>query len=315
MLSACAKVADPLPPVILHPGTVTDLEGIQVGDRFQIVFSLPPEEIRWVEVYRQCGTILTPSEKAEPLARIERNKLLVYREQEKFLFEDRPGLSQTCSYTLRFVNRQGRRSPFSNIVQAARLPPAQPPSNLRREVQQDRIIVRWDPPTENIDGSRPVHLVGYLVNSKHFVSNPEYTDLEFQFGEVQSYQVQSVTHRADPLIFSEFSDTLKVVPRDEFPPSVPQNITALDLEGKVRILWDTNKEADLRGYFVYRGTDPNQLEKSSQLVRINIYQDESVTSGKTYYYQVSAVDKAGNESPKSETVSISIIEGPKGGIR
>ena len=259
-----------------------------------------------MEIYRRCGEDLSLTEEAEPTARLEGNQLSLYHEEGKLVFQDRPGLSQICRYGLRFANRQGRRSPFSNFVQTVAVPPAQPPTHLRYQLHQNQLVVRWDPPTENIDGSRPPRLVGYLVNSEHLVQEPEYSDLEFQFGQMQSYRVQSVSRGEEPLILSHFSDVLRIVPRDEFPPVTPQNITAFARQGQVQILWDQNKEADLEGYFVYRGTDPNHLEKSSSSITINRYVDDSVAPGKTYYYQLSAVDQTGNESPKSEIISITV---------
>ncbi len=191
-------------------------------------------------------------------------------------------------------------------MQTIPLPSARPPTALRYQVHQDQIVVNWDPPTENVDGSKPPQLVGYLVNSKHRVSTLEYSDLEFRFGEVQSYRVQTMSRDADPLILSPFSNTLRIIPRDEFPPATPQNITAFVLEGKAQIFWDENKEADLEGYFLYSGTDLNRLKRSSSSITINRYVDESVIPGQTYYYQLSAVDQVGNEGSKSEPVSVTV---------
>ncbi len=306
LLASCAKVGDPLPPLVRHPETVDDLRVVQVGDQVQIVFSLPPEEIERVEVYRQCGIDPSLTEEAEATARLQRDQLSPYHEGNEFVFEDNPGLNQTCIYGLRFANSQNRRSPFSNFVQTIPLPSARPPTALRYQVHQDQIVLNWDPPTENIDGSRPPKIVGYLVNSKHRVSTAEYAQLEFQFGEVQSYRVQSINRDANPLILSPFSNTLSIIPRDEFPPATPIDISAFVLEGKVHILWDENKEADLEGYFLYSGTDVNRLERSSSSITINRYVDESVLPGQTYYYQISAVDQVGNEGSKSEPVSVAV---------
>ena len=259
-----------------------------------------------MEIYRSCGQDLSLTEQAEAMARLEGNTLSRYDEEGKFVFEDHPGWSQICRYGLRFGTRQGRRSPFSNFVETVSIPSAQPPTNLRYQLHQNRLVLGWDPPTENIDGSRPPQLVGYLVNSEHLVSEPEYSDFDFQFGEMQSYRVQSVSRGADPLIVSQFSDTLRTVPRDEFPPATPQNITAFFLDGQAQVLWDANRETDLDGYFIYSGTDPNRLEKSLASITINKYVDDSVVPGETYYYQLSAVDFTGNESSKSETVSLTV---------
>ncbi|MCK5351045.1 hypothetical protein KAJ77_00620, partial [bacterium] len=303
-LASCAKVGDPLPPLVRHPETVNDLKVVQVGDRVQIVFSLPPEEIEGVEVYRQCGASPSLTEEDEATAHLQRNQLLPYHEENRFVFEDSPGSNQTCIYGLQFANRQNRRSPFSNFVQTTPLPSARPPTTLRYQVHQDQIVVNWDPPTENVDGSQPPQIVGYLVNSKHRVSTAEYSDLEFRFGEVQSYRVQTISQDADPLILSPFSHTLRVNPSDEFPPATPQNVSAFVLEGEVQVFWDENKEADLEGYFLYSATNENRLKRSSSSITINRYVDESVVPGQTYYYQISAVDQVGNEGSKSEPVSV-----------
>ena len=305
-LASCAKVGDPLPPLVRHPETVTDMKVVQVGDHFQIVFSLPPGEIERVEIYRQCGINPSLTEEAEVTARLQRDQLSPYHEGNEFVFEDSPGLDQTCIYGLRFANNQNRLSPFSNFVQTTPVPSARPPTALRYQVQQDQIVVNWDPPTENVDGSQPPQIIGYLVNSKHRVSTAEYSDLEFRFGEVQSYRVQTISQDADPLILSPFSHTLRVSPRDEFPPATPQNVSAFVLEGEVQVFWDENKEADLEGYFLYSGTDVNLLKRSSSSITITRYVDESVVPGQSYYYQLTAVDQVGNESSKSEPVSVTV---------
>jgi len=306
LLASCAKVGDPLPPLVRYPETVTDLRVVQVGDQLQIVFSLPPGEIERVEIYRQCGSNPSLTEEAEATAQLQRNQLSPYHEEAQFVFEDSPGLDQTCVYGLRFANSQNRRSLYSNLVQTIPLPSARRPTSLRYQMQQDQIVLNWDPPTENVDGSQPPQIVGYLVNSKHRVSTAEYSDLEFRFGEVQSYRVQTISRDSDPLILSPFSQTLRIIPRDTFPPAIPQNITAFVLEGRVQIFWDENKEPDLEGYFLYSGTDANQLQRSSSSITINRYVDESVIPGESYYYRLSAVDQVGNESSKSEPVSVAV---------
>ena len=303
--SGCAKVGDPLPPLVEYPSTTRDLELVQIADRVHLMFSLPAGEIEKVEIYRRADAPIRAGGEAELIRRIPSQDLLRDEDSGRFVFQDRPaGRDRTWYYALRFVNEQGRRSDFSRAVHT-RLPVAAlPPVELTDEVHEDRIVVRWRAPEANIDGSRPAHVVGYLVDSRDFVSKTEYVHREFQFGEPQTYRVQTVTRRADPLILSEFSDTLTVVPRDVFPPTVPQNLTALFWEGKIRVLWDANKEVDLQGYFLYKGRCPDRLEKSSSLVMINSYTDESAAPEVTWYFQATAVDKSGNESARSKTVQV-----------
>ena len=307
LLLGCAKVGDPLPPVIHHPSIVRHLELVQIAENVQLTFSLPAEEIEEVEIYRQTDTPIRADSGAKPAVRIGVQDLLRDEEAGRFLFRDRPGSGdQTWYYSLRLVNESGRRSDLSKSVHTAPRVAALPPVELTGEVREDRVIVRWRAPEANIDGSRPPNVVGYRVNSDSFVSENEYMDRDFHFGEPQVYTVQTVTRRADPLILSKFSDTLTVVPRDVFPPRTPQNLTTLFWKGKIRILWDANKEADLQGYLVYRGRSRDGLEKSSSLVMINNYTDKDAAPGVTWYYSVTALDESGNESAQSKTVEVSV---------
>lgn len=301
----CAKVADPLPPLILNPETVSDISIVRVGDRVQIVFPFPESEFEWVEIYRECGATLDPEANNNPFARIKRTQLSEKSEDNKFIFQDFPDIKQRCSYGIRFVNQSERKSAFSNIVYTSNVQSSEPPSNLESIIYEDKIVLIWNAPTQNIDGSRPPHVSGYLVNSKHFVLETEFIDLDFDFGKERSYRVQTVTQQK-PSVLSEMSDPLQITPEDSFSPAAPQNVVSLNQEGTARILWDANRELDLSGYFVYKGTGPDQLQKSSPLITISNYQDRQVEPGSTYYYRISAIDQAGNESPPSETVNVTI---------
>ena len=182
---------------------------------------------------------------------------------------------------------------------------AKPPRDLESFIYEDKIVLNWSAPTQNIDGSRPPHISGYLINSKHFVHGTEFIDLDFDFGKERSYRVQTVTQKK-PSVLSKMSDPLQITPEDSFSPAAPQNVVSLSQEGTARILWDANRELDLSGYFVYKGTGPDRLQKSSPLITISNYQDRKVEPGSTYYYRISAIDRAGNESPPSEIVDVTI---------
>ena len=117
-----------------------------------------------------------------------------------------------------------------------------------------------------------------------------------------------------PVSFPDTTNDLTAQQEDTFPPSGPKNLTTLIVEGKVQLAWDNNNEKDLKGYFVYRGTEPSHLEKSSPLITINTHMvwdsfntpNKATTAGQTFYYRVTAVDHTGNESPQSETVNITV---------
>ena len=87
--------------------------------------------------------------------------------------------------------------------------------------------------------------------------------------------------------------------------SAPQNLTATPGNQQITLRWDQNTESDLHKYNIYRdkmlpvttlidsvvGTPPDTF-----------YIDDGLTNGQTYYYRITAVDDAGNESEFSNEV-------------
>ena len=269
-----------------------------------LTFPLPVGQIREVEVYRGCEPSSPVGEQLKLMTTIMLDKILPARVNGRYLFRDDATFSGRCGYGLRFIDSQGQRSDLSNLVYSEPIYPAKPPSYLTYEVLEDEIKISWAPPTENVDGSRPARIAGYLVNSERFITSPHLVNDEFRFGTSISYSVQTVSRRSQPVILSKASETLSLIPKDKFPPAAPANLSVLNIQGRTQLIWDVNKEADLAGYIIYRGTRPEQMEKSSALITINVYIDESVVGGQTYYYQISARDTAGNESSWSPSASI-----------
>jgi len=314
LFTACAKVGDPVPPQVSFLDTIYDLTAQQVENQIQLIFSVPKNDFQQVEIYRICDPKLDFEDHANLVENVTYKNLIPYQNTDQFIYQSLLIADQACRYGLRLLDRQENRSSFSKLVQFQPIYPAEPPAQLSYQVKQDRIVIRWNPPTKNTDGSRPAQIEGYLVNSQHTVSTPEYVDIEFKFGEIQSYRVQTISRSKNPLALSKFSKILTLIPRDTFPPLVPKNPSILIVEGEVQLTWDNNNEKDLKGYFVYRGTEPNLLEKSSPLITINTHMvwdsfstlDKATTTGQTFYYRVTSVDQTENESPQSETVNITV---------
>ena len=73
--------------------------------------------------------------------------------------------------------------------------------------------------------------------------------------------------------------------------------------GSAGLSWTANTEPDLAGYKVYLGTQPGLYNPPTTLGTTTTYTATNLVSGKTYYFCVSALDSAGNESPCSSEVS------------
>ena len=231
-------------------------------------------------------------------------------------------------YALRYVNASGQRAAFSNFLSiepAARIAQA-PALSTPPVIAEDSIKLTWQPPTANIDGSTPVNLLGYNVYrtdesqtgasnqpiNQALISGTEYADKTFQFGNNYRYIVRAVSlGTGGAQVESLNSNAVSVVPQDVFAPAAPERPSVAAPEpssARLAIFFAANKETDIAGYNIYRSTDPD-LPKASwtklnqTLLTRTTFQDDRVEPGKTYYYYITAVDKAGNVSPPSEVGS------------
>ena len=91
-------------------------------------------------------------------------------------------------------------------------------------------------------------------------------------------------------------------------PSVPENLVAEKLDGKVLLCWDDNTDS-VGGYYVYRsnifGSDYVRI---SSLLHNSEYEDSAVEKDVTYYYVVTAIDDMANESGYSNEAVITIFD-------
>jgi hypothetical protein len=145
---------------------------------------------------------------------------------------------------------------------------------------------------------------------------PEFLDTGFDYGKTYAYLVRSVVVADGVQRESGDSQAAVVTPRDIFPPAAPQGIVAAVIPGSsagswvVDLSWSINVETDLAGYRLYRseqeGTQGPLL--LPDLLPTPAYRDNSVSSGKRYWYTVTAVDRAGNESAASAAVAVDVTQ-------
>ena len=127
------------------------------------------------------------------------------------------------------------------------------------------------------------------------------------------YHAETVTVVArdnKPELQVEGDDTpeVQVFTHDVFPPTVPSGLQAVSSgpgqKTFIDLVWAPVSDVDLDGYNVYRHEDGTPAVKvNDQPLKTPAYRDSSVTSGKTYFYSVSALDVRGNESAHSEETS------------
>ena len=99
------------------------------------------------------------------------------------------------------------------------------------------------------------------------------------------------------------------------PPEAPIGLGAALGAGTVELDWLDNTEIDLAGYHVYRaeGASGAWVRQTTSIVGSSAWSDTAILSSTTYFYAVSALDTAGNESGLSLDVQI-ITDGGGGPI-
>ncbi len=232
-------------------------------------------------------------------------------------------------------------SPDSNTVTVRLVPVPEPIGDLRASLTEHAIELRWSVPLKTAAGDPVTGVSEYrvyrgeldpssdeaaskdLTQAKWrfplaFVSSSpanSYDDSAFEFGKAYAYIVRSVIAAGGKSVESANSTPVIIKPRDIFPPSAPQGLTAAVITNassalEVDLSWSMNSETDLGGYRVYRseeqGTRGDLL--TQEILLSPAYRDTSVQRGRRYWYTVTAVDRNGNESASSDSVVAEVAQ-------
>jgi len=132
--------------------------------------------------------------------------------------------------------------------------------------------------------------------------SPTYEDTGLTTGTQYSYQVRA-RDKSPNQNETSWSNPASATPTD-VPPAAPTGLAAAPSDSQVTLNWDDNTESDLAGYNVYRSTTAGgPYTKIAALPTTSDYTDSDLVNGTTYYYVVTSVDQAANESGFSNEAS------------
>jgi len=270
-----------------------------------------------------------------------------YAAQGKIQFSDaiapeelraHPGLNVV--YRIRTRASKKRDSADSNTVTVRLYSVADKILEVKANVTQNAIELSWQSPKLSgaDSGARPAAYQVYRGELDPNASPPSngdlsqakwknpprllasaqsnsYGDTLFEFGNTYVYLVRSLTTVAGNSIESDDSTPAIVTPRDTFPPAAPQNVVAAVLSSPdgtrvVDLSWSINSESDLAGYRIYRSEKEGERGQplQTELLLSPALRDSSVAASHRYWYSVTAVDHAGNESPASEATFVDLTQ-------
>lgn len=327
--AGCGKQGPPLPPLRNVPAPTKDLTVAQRGNRILLSFLYPKTTpggaaltgVTGVEVWEAAQT--APSQGApQPLdprqfAGIAKQRLTLNEaDVRQATVGDRlvidlpvpdplPQPPMASHFAVKTAGPTGDLSEFSNQVPLVVKTPPVAPEEVTATAEAGGIRLTW----KEVPG-----VLGYSVYRRSAQQRVQgrplallpgadtvsYLDQTAQFGQSYIYAVTAVSER-EPFIESLVQREQEVRYVDRFAPEPPSELVALAEAGRVRLVWKAAEIADLAGYNVYRrAANAASFEKiTAQPVSNPEYTDSAVTAGQIYFYRVSAVDNAGNESPPS----------------
>jgi fibronectin type 3 domain-containing protein len=214
----------------------------------------------------------------------------------------------TYYYKVTAINLVGE-GPLSSEVSATPVAAPSAPLNLQATSGVAEVALNWSPPVDfggsaitdyNIYRGTTSSGEGLLTT----IGNQEvYADTSVTAGTTYYYRVSAVNAIGEGPQSNEASTTIPTEP------SAPLNFQASAGDGQVNLTWSapaSNGGLSITNYKVYRGTSSGG-ETYLKNVTGASYNDTGLTNGKTYYYEVSAVNGVGegalslevNATPKS----------------
>jgi len=246
------------------------------------------------------------------------------------------------AYAVRTRASMKRASADSNVVSLRVVPVPAPIASVEARVTESAIELTWPVPAATAAGELVTTISSYKIyrSETHpaeagappqdllpgkleahpaLLASSEtnsFRDASMVFDHTYVYFVRSVIQVEGNELESSDSQPVTVTPHDTFPPAVPQGLVAAVLPGAtsgtvlVDLSWSINLETDLAGYHVYRS---EQEGTRGQLVTPDLLptpavRDTSVEPGHRFWYTVTAVDRAGNESPPCAPVAVDITQ-------
>jgi fibronectin type 3 domain-containing protein len=179
------------------------------------------------------------------------------------------------------------------------------------------VALAWSPPSSN-GGSA---ITGYRIYRSTSSGSEtlltavgnvtSWTDTGVTNGTTYYYKVSALNSAGESVSSNERSATPTAAATAPGPPTLTG--ASAGRHGGVALTWSaptSNGGSAITGYRVYRGTSSGSETLLTTLGNVTSWTDANAASGTTYYYQVTAVNAAG-ESPRSNELSAS--PGRKGG--
>jgi predicted phage tail protein len=240
----------------------------------------------------------------------------------RLTFEDTPAFRSVSGRPVRVTygvvtESATARSQPSNLVSIVPLDVAVAPVNVVAAPKEAGVTLSWTAPATAATGGKTPVIVGYNIyrDSEDLatpvnpspIADTSFTDAP-PYG-THTYRVTAVASAGPPRVESEPSAATSTNFRDLVAPPPPASISPLVETTQIRIVWDAVDATDLAGYKIYRaeGYGMEELREAGKFPIVPLpmtdtrYVDPTIRPGISFRYEVTSVDKSGNESKPIST--------------
>lgn len=278
---------------------------------------------------REERLFLTRAEKVRELTRLDLDAMtsggdVIVRDSLSTLFAGKRLGRVFLRYGVTATRDQRKVSEISPLVTIRPLVPPGEPTGLTALVEEGLVCLEWERPAAMLDGTKPVTVEAYAIFRRECVPGAEpvyeepiafeklewFVDRTVQPDRKYCYTVRGTPPGASrPIALGPPADEVTADTRDVFPPPRPEEFQILPEVDGNRLVWNPVLAPDLDHYQIYRRSGP-----SAPWERLPFATSDTTwfDAGRDLHaiYAVSAVDRSGNESRKSEAASDS-SEGPR----
>jgi hypothetical protein len=246
----------------------------------------------------------------------------------RLFYEDTPPLRTADNRPVRItyaVTTEGEtgKSDLSNLAAVVPLDVAVAPSGLTATPRAAGVVLKWTAPAAGVSGASKPVLTGYNVYRFGEAEEPDTLGAPLNASPVREttyqdvppygkyrYLVTAVANEGPPRLESEPSEVASATFKDLQPPPPPANLNALVEVKAVRLVWDAVDAPDLSGYAVYRIEGTIKLRLTPIIIPQTNFRDISPDIGITYSYEVTSIDKSGNESAPATVMNVLVPKTP-----
>lgn len=323
MLAGCASTGAPRAPSLLLPQVVRGVQAARVGSHVDLQWTTPTLSTdRQPLVRRKHGAGQLSAEvcRAETAECKVVRRLNVTAGQPVQLRDDLPpalltGAAQPLRYEVRTFNGAGHTAGWSRDAVTVSGPAPEPLTGLTAATTDAGVQLTWKrtPPAigeriviEAETTSRPDaagRSLGVRTGSGGAIDTAPHVGDHLRYTVTRTRTISS--NGTNVAISGEPAAIEITRAADTFAPAQPKGLIAVAMQlqntsAEIDLSWEPNNEADLQGYLLYRTEAQSSVKLTPKPIESVSFRDSTAQPGHAYRYTVTAIDRSGNESARSE---------------